>query len=147
MGVLDRFPGKFLAINFLMNITLDCDCEEKQGRPVVPDLGIMASTDIVAIDQASLDMIHTAPWYPMSVVSDLPKGSDIARLRRSTPQSFGMEQMLEYMESKGIGSRQYELIRLKRHQSSFKERSHFIPELGYAQRLRERTGKKSASKS
>ncbi len=147
MGVLDRFPGKFLAINFLMNITLDCDCEEKQGRPVVPDLGIMASTDIVAIDQASLDMIHSAPLYPLSVVSDLPKGSDLARLRRSKPSSFGMEQMLEYMESKGIGSRQYELIRLKRHKNSFKERSHFIPELGYARRLRERARKKSASKS
>lgn len=87
------------------------------------------------------------PWYPMSVVSDLPKGSDIARLRRSTSQSFGMEQMLEYMESKGIGSRQYESIRLKRYKNSFKERLHFIPELEYAQRLREQAGKKSASKS
>ena len=92
---------------------------------------------------------HHLSFFEISLNRKAPQeGAEFtARLRRSTSQSFGMEQMLEYMESKGIGSCQYELIRLKRHQSSFKERLHFIPELGYAQRLRERAGKKSASKS
>ncbi|HID94733.1 MAG TPA: DUF362 domain-containing protein [Candidatus Latescibacteria bacterium] len=140
MGVLNRFKESFLAVNFLLDITMDCDCPDEQGRPVVPDLGIMASNDIVAIDKASLDMIRSAPIYPLSVVKDIPGTADLTNLSSHTA-GFGMDGMLEYLEDKGLGSQKYELVELKRRTAPFAERARFIPEMGYAKRLKERVKK------
>ncbi|MFQ6094426.1 MAG: DUF362 domain-containing protein, partial [bacterium] len=141
MGVLKRFEGKFLAVNLLLDITLDCDCPDEQGRPVLPDLGVMVSKDIVAIDKASLDMIRSTPRYPLSVV-DQPgaHSADLVNLSHD-PARFGMDEMLKYMEQKGRGYCDYELIKLPRRKAPFKERAKFIPEMGYARRLHERVKK------
>ena len=136
-GVLKRFPGKFLAVNIVMDVTLDCDCPEQQGRPVVPDIGVLASRDIVAIDKASLDLICSVPKYPLSVVADLPQDFDLTQLHR-IPKEFSFREVLEYMESKGWGSTSYELIKLERRRASLKERTKFSPELGYFERLKEK---------
>jgi len=117
--------------------TLDCDCPEQQGRPVVPDIGVLASRDIVAIDKASLDLICSVPKYPLSVVADLPQDFDLTQLHR-IPKEFSFRKVLEYMESKGWGSTSYELIKLERRRPSLKERTKFSPELGYFERLKEK---------
>jgi uncharacterized Fe-S center protein len=44
-------------INFVQDVTPLCDCATPSGLPVVPDIGILASIDVVAIDKASLDLI------------------------------------------------------------------------------------------
>jgi len=59
-GVLSRFHSKVAFINFVQDVTPLCDCATPSGLPVVPDIGILASTDVVAIDKASLDLIAQA---------------------------------------------------------------------------------------
>jgi uncharacterized Fe-S center protein len=56
-GVLSRFHSKVAFINFVQDVTPLCDCATPSGLPVVPDIGILASTDVVAVDRASLDLI------------------------------------------------------------------------------------------
>ena len=56
-GVLSRFHSKVAFINFVQDVTPLCDCATPSGLPVVPDIGILASIDVVAIDRASLDLI------------------------------------------------------------------------------------------
>ena len=56
-GVLSQFHSKVAFINFIQDVTRLCDCATPSGSPVVPDIGILASTDVVAIDKASLDLI------------------------------------------------------------------------------------------
>ena len=56
-GVLSRFHSRVAFINFVQDVTPLCDCVTPSGLPVVPDIGILASTDVVAIDKASLDLI------------------------------------------------------------------------------------------
>jgi uncharacterized Fe-S center protein len=56
-GVLSRFHSKVAFINFIQDVTPLCDCVTPSGLPVIPDIGILASTDVVAIDKASLDLI------------------------------------------------------------------------------------------
>jgi len=57
LGVLSRFHSKVAFINFVQDVTRLCDCVTPSGSPVVSDIGILASTDVVAIDKASLDLI------------------------------------------------------------------------------------------
>ena len=56
-GVLGCFRYKVAFINFIQDVTPLCDCVTPSGLQVVPDIGILASTDVVAIDKASLDLI------------------------------------------------------------------------------------------
>ncbi len=67
---LKRFtPDNMLFINFLTNITMYCDCWGFSSPSLVPDIGILAGTDIAAIDIASLDMVKTENLLP----NGLPK--------------------------------------------------------------------------
>ncbi len=59
-GVLNRFHSNVAFINFIQDVTPLCDCATPSGLPVIPDIGILASTDVVAIDKASLDLIAQA---------------------------------------------------------------------------------------
>ena len=56
-GVLSRFQSKVAFINFVQDVTQSCDCVAPSGFLVVPDIGILASRDVVAVDKASLDLI------------------------------------------------------------------------------------------
>ena len=56
-SVIKKFRGKIYFINFLTNITADCDCAP-QKENLIPDIGVLASNDIVSIDAASYDLIE-----------------------------------------------------------------------------------------
>ena len=61
-GVLSRFHSRVAFINFVQDVTPLCDCAAPSGLPVIPDIGILASEDVVAVDKASLDLIaHSKP--------------------------------------------------------------------------------------
>jgi hypothetical protein len=71
-GVLSRFHSKVAFINFVQDVTPLCDCATPSGLPVVPDIGILASIDVVAIDKASLDLIaQSKPVGKFADVSSL----------------------------------------------------------------------------
>ncbi len=68
-GALGRFQSKVAFINFVQDVTQSCDCVTPSGFPVVPDVGILASTDVVAVDKASLDLI--AQSRPLGEFADI----------------------------------------------------------------------------
>lgn len=96
-SVADYFKGNAVYINVMKNISVDCDCCDVAADPCMADIGILASLDPVAIDQACLDLVYAS-------------------------RDPGRDQLLERIESRqgihtvevaaehGIGSREYELI-------------------------------------
>ena len=98
-----------LHVNFLLDISPNCDCWAFNDAPVTPNLGILASLDPVALDQASMDRILRAPCLPDSAVGDLP-----AEGRGTDPFSVVHPEVdwrpgLAHAERLGLGSRTYEL--------------------------------------
>ncbi|MCM1060182.1 MAG: DUF362 domain-containing protein [Eubacterium sp.] len=86
-----------LYINVLNNISIDCDCDGNPAEPDIHDIGILASTDPVAIDQASIDLCFAA------------EGSD--SLKQRVERQNGLH-TLEHAEEIGLGSRTYDLVNI-----------------------------------
>lgn len=97
-AVLKSKKGKTGFISFAIKITKECDCLAKDDPRIVPDIGILASTDPVSIDQASLDLVNKA------------SGKDI--FQDLHPQRDGTKQ-LKYAHKLGLGNLDYELVELK----------------------------------
>ncbi|MGI6655308.1 MAG: DUF362 domain-containing protein [Desulfobulbus sp.] len=110
-GAARRFQQKdrICYLNFVMNVTPQCDCAGWSDPLLVPDLGILASTDPVAIDQACLDLVRQAPsLVPLAGHEhDHAVGHD--KFAALHPKTQGAHQVV-YAESIGMGSREYELI-------------------------------------
>ena len=109
LGVVVTKPGKCGFINFLLNISPDCDCAGWSDVPIVPNLGILASTDPIAIDQASIDLVNSAPGLPDSRLGDQLRASDKFAVVHKIDWSY----QLKHGEKIGLGSREYELIEVK----------------------------------
>ncbi len=106
--VLSTFePGRVLYITTLMNITPLCDCWGFTTPSLVPDVGIMASEDIVAIEQASLDAIKVENYLPGSLPSQLKLGDEGHLFQRI----WGKDpyEQVRATAKVGLGSREYEL--------------------------------------
>ena len=92
--------GKPIIYITVMNaLSVDCDCDKNQGDPVMGDLGIVASLDPVANDQAFIDMI----WVSQDPGAEQLKERIDSRLGR---------EILPYAESLGLGSCSYELVKI-----------------------------------
>jgi hypothetical protein len=96
-GVWKDKKGKMAYFNFLTSISPNCDCYAWNDPPVTKDIGILASYDPVAIDQASIDLVNKSA------------GKDV--FRQIYPD-VNWEVQLIYAESLGIGKREYELIEI-----------------------------------
>lgn len=90
---------QIVYITVMNELSVDCDCDKNQGDPVMEDLGIVASLDPVANDQAFIDMI----W------SSTDPGAK--KLKERIDTRLGRE-ILPYAESLGLGTRNYELINI-----------------------------------
>ena len=109
-GFAKAHENRIGYINVLVNITPDCDCVPWSDAPIVPDIGFLASTDPVAIDQASFDLVNKQLGNPHSFLScNCEAGADKFQGLRSHVD--GTIQ-LRYGEEIGLGSRDYELITL-----------------------------------
>ena len=99
-------------INFIMDVSPNCDCWNFNDYPLVPNIGMAASFDPVAIDQACADMVKSAPALPGSHIgnnhSDKLKGQDKFKLMHP---DTNWQSGLEHAEKIGLGSREYELIK------------------------------------
>jgi len=91
------YKGKLCYINIMKNISVDCDCNGNAEPPCMKDIGILASTDPVAIDQACLDLIYNS--------DDPGKKKVIQRIE----EKLGPH-IIECSVKLGIGSTDYELI-------------------------------------
>ena len=96
-SIVDYFGGKMAFINVMCNMSVDCDCCAVAEDPKVGDIGILASLDPIALDQACLDLVYA---------SDDPGKADlIERI-----QSRNGVHTVEAAAALGFGSREYELI-------------------------------------
>ncbi|MBW2055980.1 MAG: DUF362 domain-containing protein [Deltaproteobacteria bacterium] len=108
LGVLQNKKGKAFFFNFLLQVSPHCDCAGANDAPIVGDIGILASTDPVAIDQAAVDLVNAAQGNPGSkLTKNLNPGED--KLRGLYPE-VDWEVQLEYGEQMGLGSRTYDLV-------------------------------------
>ena len=97
-AVVDHFGSHIGFVNVLRNMSVSCDCEGVAAEPVVtPDIGILASLDILAIDQASVDLVYAL------------RESDRHALVERIQSRHGLRQ-LTYMKELGMGNDRYRLI-------------------------------------
>jgi uncharacterized Fe-S center protein len=95
----DHFGNRIVYINIMRNMSVDCDCMGVAAAPPkARDIGILASTDILAIDQASIDLLYKLPE------------AELHDLKERIESRHGLRQ-LTYAAEIGLGSRQYELIK------------------------------------
>ena len=92
----DYFGKKIVFLNVMRRMSVDCDCAGKRAaEPTMADIGICASTDILAIDQACCDFVYSAP--------------DSADLRERMESRHGLHQ-LTAMRALNMGNPHYKLI-------------------------------------
>ena len=103
-AVHNYFGDKILYINVMNNMSVDCDCDGHPAEPRLKDMGILASTDPVALDKACLDLVfnHKAT-----------EGDDEKPLIERINRQHGTY-IVDYAEQIGLGSRNYILVNLDR---------------------------------
>ncbi len=100
----------YVYVNFITKVVPDCDCLPDSGSPFVDDIGIAVSSDPVALDKASLDMVTAAPSAKGSPI-EKQAGTGDDKFRVFRPDIDGILQ-LEIAESLGLGTMKYELIKV-----------------------------------
>jgi len=105
-------PGKAVHLSLATQMTPVCDCFGFTGMPILPDAGVFGSDDIVAIDQAALDLIARSQLIVEHVPASLrkwihEKGHPFQRLHGALKDPY---KVVEYGEALGLGSRDYELV-------------------------------------
>lgn len=109
-------------ISLAMDISPNCDCHAENDTPIVPDLGMFASFDPVAIDQAAIDMALAAPALPNTELTDMrakleagdgvPERCEHDHFNMTHPDT-NWRSMIEHAEKIGLGTSRYELIEVK----------------------------------
>ena len=99
-ATVDHFGEHIVFVNVMRNMSVSCDCEGTAAEPVVtPNVGIVASLDILAADQASVDLVYAM------------KDADRAALTERIETRHGLRQ-LTYMKELGMGNDRYQLVDL-----------------------------------
>ncbi len=103
-------PGRIAYVNFMTDVHPVCDCYGTAKTPIVPDVGVVASLDPVAIDQASYDLVNAAPAVRESKLSSgYRRGEDKFR---DLHQDVDPTVQLRYAQDLGLGTRDYELVKV-----------------------------------
>lgn len=111
LGAVAGKQGKQLFVNFVTQVSPACDCYGHSDAPIVPDLGILASHDPVALDQACADMVNRAQGLSdTALVTGHAPGED--KFRGVHPQ-IDWETTLIHAEQLGLGTRKYQLTTLQ----------------------------------
>jgi uncharacterized protein len=109
-GALKGKEKRSLFVNFLTQISPACDCYPFADAPIVPDIGILASRDPIAIDKASMDLVNAQAPLASSCLKDHPLAHE-DKVKAVYPR-IEWQHQLTYGETLGLGSCSYELIRL-----------------------------------
>jgi uncharacterized Fe-S center protein len=97
-AIADHFGPRITYINVLRSMSVDCDCMgTNAAKPTSPDIGILASTDVLALDQASVDMVYALP--------EAQRRDLVERI-----ESRGGLRQLTYMKELQMGNDKYEII-------------------------------------
>ena len=98
-SIMNHFGSNVVFINIMCNMSVDCDCCAKAEDPCMKDIGILASTDPIAIDQACIDLVYAS--------NDPGKDHLIERI-----ESRNGIHTIEKSAELGFGSREYELVNI-----------------------------------
>ncbi len=98
-SVVDALDGRIVYVNVMNRLSVDCDCDGSPAEPELHDIGILASTDPVALDQACVDLVYS--------FKDVDGASLVQRI-----ESRNGIHTLKQAEKIGLGSRAYELINI-----------------------------------
>ena len=99
LSVVDYFKGNIAYINIMCNMSVDCDCCAKAEDPCMKDIGILSSTDPIALDQACIDLVYNS--------TDSGKEHLIERI-----ESRNGTHTIDMAASLGFGTKEYELINI-----------------------------------
>ncbi|MDO4627852.1 MAG: DUF362 domain-containing protein [Planctomycetia bacterium] len=99
-AICDFFEGRICFINVLRRMSVDCDCVGVEAEePKCRDIGILASTDVLAVDQASIDMVYQLPE------------NELHDLKERIESNEGLHQLTS-LEKLNVGNRKYQIIEL-----------------------------------
>ncbi|MFQ5646804.1 MAG: DUF362 domain-containing protein, partial [bacterium] len=105
LGVLQNFPNNACFLNFINRVTPVCDCYANSDASIVPDIGIAASYDPVALDRASAELLNKAPGLAGTALKAAFKpGED--KIKDVYP-NIDWEVQLKYGEKIGLGYNKY----------------------------------------
>ncbi|MBQ8853096.1 MAG: DUF362 domain-containing protein [Alistipes sp.] len=93
---------RIIYINVMNNMSIDCDCDSHPADPLLKDVGILASTDPVALDKACLDIVFNI---------EPTEGNDNGPLLERIASKHGTH-IVDYAEQIGLGSKRYELVNI-----------------------------------
>ena len=112
-AVVDGRPA--FHINLVMDVSPYCDCHAENDAPIIPDVGMFASFDPVALDQACVDACNQMPVMPGSRLDDNMHEEHFCdhhdHFTNTTPET-NWKSCLEHAEKIGLGTREYELIKV-----------------------------------
>jgi uncharacterized protein len=97
-------------VNFLTDISPNCDCWDFNDAAIVPNIGILASPDPVALDKASADLVNEAPINQYGILNK-NADHDSDKFKEMYPR-INWQICLDYAEKIGIGTQQYELLKI-----------------------------------
>ena len=95
-SVVDALDGNILYVSVMNHLSIDCDCDGNPAQPDMHDMGILASTDPVALDQACVDLVYASQDDTESLINRMESRNAI--------------HVLEHGEDIGLGSRTYQLV-------------------------------------
>jgi len=105
-GVLGGKAGKAVFLSFVTNVSPDCDCWNFSDASIVPDIGVLASNDVVAIDQAAYDLVTNARGAEGSRGEGIAAGED----KFGTITGIDGTVAMRYAEAMHLGTREYDLV-------------------------------------
>lgn len=95
-SVVDALDGNILYVSVMNHLSIDCDCDGNPSEPDMHDIGILASTDPVALDQACVDLVYASQDDTESLINRMESRNAI--------------HVLEHGEDIGLGSRTYQMV-------------------------------------
>ena len=113
-AVVDGRPN--FHVSLIVDVSPNCDCHSENDAPILPNLGMLASFDPVALDQACADLCQKAEPFPNSQLGDniRRKGFvDLGDHFKNCKPDVDWKSCLEHGEKIGLGSREYELVVMK----------------------------------
>lgn len=107
-AVLSNKKGKAIHLSYLMDVTEHCGCPPYSTTPLVPDIGVSASQDIVAAEALNIDLINKAPGAPYSTAEkyDFKPGDD--KFRAINGRNAWLQ--VQAMEKAGLGSSKHKMV-------------------------------------
>jgi hypothetical protein len=108
-AILAKKPS--FHVSFVMNVSPNCDCWSMNDAPVVADIGVFASLDPVALDQACIDAVNAAPHLHATALSDAKYSGTGEKFGHIHPDT-DWAATLDHAERMGIGTRLYDLVKV-----------------------------------